>query len=205
MLVHVDFEFAAAAEAAGAPVTLSVRRGTDLSSAVLATDGKNTTSDAWQFRGGLFAMYRPNQQWTWILGALALGRNDLPVVPAVGAIWQARPGLRFDLTLPKPRVAMLLVDRGTRQQWAHLGIALNGGTWAYQRAGGIDDQVTYGDWRVVLGWESTPKLEPGLPFARGRKLGAEIGYAFAREFEFKNQVPEIDLDDTWMVRAWLSF
>ena len=46
-------------------------------STALATDGKNNSSDAWQFRGGAFAMYRPNPQWTWIVGALALGRNDI--------------------------------------------------------------------------------------------------------------------------------
>ena len=28
-------------------------------STALATDGKNNSSDAWQFRGGVFAMYRP--------------------------------------------------------------------------------------------------------------------------------------------------
>lgn len=85
---------------------------------------------------------------TWIFGAIALGRNDIPVVPAVGVIWQPNPGLRFELTLPKPKIAFLLVDNGPRQQWAYLGAGLNGGTWAYQRAGGIDDQVTYGEQRI---------------------------------------------------------
>jgi hypothetical protein len=174
-------------------------------STVLATDGKNMSNEAWRFRGGLFAICRPNQNWTWILGALALGRNDIPVVPALGAIWQPNPGLRLDLTLPRPKIAILLVDNGPRQQWAYVGSGFSGGTWAYERAGGIDDEITYRDWRILLGWESTPTLETGMPFTRGRKLGAEIGYVFARDFEFGSASPDISLEDTVMLRATASF
>jgi hypothetical protein len=174
-------------------------------STALATDGKNNSSDAWQFRGGLFAMYQPSEDWTWILGALALGRKDIPVVPAVGAIWQPNPGLRFDLTLPRPRVALLIVDQGPRQQWGYVGAGFSGGTWAYERTGAIDDQLTYRDWRFVVGWESTPTPEPGMPFTRGHKLGAEIGYVFARKFKFEGGLPDIDIDDTLMLRLTASF
>jgi hypothetical protein len=174
-------------------------------STALATDGKNNSSDAWQFRGGLFAMYRPNERWTWIVGALALGRNDIPAVPALGAIWQPNPGLRFNLTLPQPKVAFLLRDNGPRQQWGYVGAGLNGGTWAYERSSGIDDQLTYRDWRLVIGWESTPTPEPGMPFTRGRKMGLEVGYVFARKLEFEGGLPDISLDDSLMLRATASF
>lgn len=173
--------------------------------AAYATDGNNTTSDAWQFRGGLFAFNSKSPQWTWIVGALALGRNDIPVVPAVGAIWQPNPRLRFDLTLPKPKVAFLLVDSGPRQQWSYFGAALNGATWAYERSDGVDDQLTYGDWRVVVGWESTPTPLPGMPFSRGRKLLVEFGYVFSRQFEFDSGIPDIKLADTLMLNTSISF
>ncbi len=170
-----------------------------------ATDGKNNSSDAWQFRGGVFAMYRPSTKWTWMLGALALGRRDLPVVPAVGAIWQPSPARRLDLILPKPRLAFLLVDNGPRQQWGYVGAGFSGGTWAFERMGGVDDQLTYRDWRAVVGWESTPSPEPGMPFTRGRKLGAEVGYVFAREFTFAGEQPDIGLDPALMLRVTASF
>ncbi|MGE3778082.1 MAG: DUF6268 family outer membrane beta-barrel protein [Pirellulaceae bacterium] len=176
-----------------------------MASVALATDGQNTSSDAWQFRGGLFGTYRPNDQWTWILGVLALGRNDLPVVPAVGAIWQPLPPLRFDLTFPRPRASWLLLDNGPRQQWGYLGGGLEGGTWGFERAGGVDDQLTYRDWRVVLGWESVPTPEPGMPFSRGRKLGVEVGYVFAREFEFSGGAPSLEIDNTLLLRASAGF
>ena len=174
-------------------------------STALVTDGRNTSSDAWRFRGGVFAMYRPSQRWTWIVGALALGRNDIPVVPAVGAIWQPGPAFRLDLTLPKPKASWLLVDRGARQQWAYIGGGFSGGTWAYERPAGLDDQLTYRDWRVVLGWESVPTPEPGTPFTRGRKLSIEAGYVFAREFQFESEQTDLGLDDTFIVRATASF
>ena len=174
-------------------------------SAAMATDGNNVSSDAWQFRGGLFATHRPNDEWTWILGALALGRNDIPVVPAVGAIWQPSRAVRFDLTFPRPRASFLLVENGLRQQWGYLGAGLDGGTWAYERPDGIDDQLTYRDWRMVLGWESTPPLQPGQQFTRGRKFGAEIGYVFAREFEFESGLPDVDVDNTLVFRASMRF
>lgn len=174
-------------------------------STAFATDGKNESSDAWQFRGGVFGMYRPSPEWTWTVGAIALGRKDIPVVPAVGAIWQPRPTLRFDLTLPKPRIAVRLIDNGARQQWGYLGGGFNGGTWAYETVGGIGDQLTYRDWRFVLGWESTPTPQNGLPFTRGRKLAVEVGYVFGRDFEFETGRPDIKLDDTVMLRVAASF
>ena len=176
-----------------------------MAGASFATDGNNTSSDAWRFRGGAFAIYNRNPEWIWTFGAIALGRNDLPVVPAVGVIHQPNPAIRFDLIMPRLRLAFLLVDRGTRQQWGYLGAALNGTTWGVERVDGMDDQLTYGDFRAVLGWESTPTPEFGMPFTRGRKLGIEIGYVFSRDFEWEQTGAKIQLDDTFMLRGSFSF
>jgi hypothetical protein len=170
-----------------------------------ASDGKNNTSDAWQLRGGVFGVYQPNDAWTWLVGAIALGRNDLPVVPAVGVIFQPHLGLRYELTMPRPRIAYLVRDNGPRQQWAYIGAGLNGGTWGYERANGENQQLTYGDWRLLVGWESVPTPKPGMPFTLGRKFAAEAGYVFARKFEFEQHSADIDLDNTLMVRATMSF
>ena len=176
-----------------------------MASASFATDGNNQSSDAWRFRGGAFAIYRRNPKWTWTFGAMALGRNDLPFVPAVGVIYQPNPAIRFDLIMPRPRLAFLLVDQGERQRWGYVGAAINGTTWGVRRVDGINDQLTYGDFRLVLGWESTPTPEPGMPFTRGRKFGGEIGYVFSRDFEWEDADVEIPLDDSLMVRATFSF
>jgi hypothetical protein len=44
-----------------------------------------------------------------------------------------------------------------------------------------------------------------MPFTRGRKFGAEFGYAFARQFEFESELADIRLGDTIMLRATMSF
>ena len=176
-----------------------------MAGASFATDGKNGSSDAWRFRGGAFALYRRNPRWTWTFGALALGRNDLPVVPAVGVIHQPSPAVRIDLIMPRPRLSFLLVDGGARQQWGYVGMGLNGTTWGVQRVAGVDDQLTYGDFRAVVGWTSTPTPDPGIPFTRGRKLGIELGYVFSRDFEWENDGSIIRLDDTLMLRGSANF
>ena len=84
-------------------------------------------------------------------------------------------------------------------------MSLNGATWGVERLDGVDDQLTYGDFRAVLGWESTPTPEPGIPFTRGRKLGFEVGYAFSRDFEWQSAATKIELDNTLMLRGSLSF
>lgn len=171
----------------------------------IATDGKNMTSDAWRFRGMALAIYERSPEWTWVFGVVALGRSDLPAVPAVGVTWTPHPKVKVDLIMPRPRVSILVSERETRQQWIYSGIELGGDTWAVERPNGVDDELTYKDWRVVLGWETVPTPAPGRRFGRGPKLGVQIGYSFAREFEFDGRGPDIELSDALMVSARLSF
>ncbi len=173
--------------------------------AALATDNMNLSSDAWQFRGGVFAVYEPDERWQWVLGAIAIGRNDLPVVPAVGMIWTPRPDIKIDLTFPKPKISMLIGENGSRQQWSYIGMGLGGGTWAYERTDGTDDQLTYGDWRLVAGWESVPTALVGARFTPGFRLGAEIGYVFSRNLEFSNGTADISLSDALVLNITARF
>ena len=158
-----------------------------------------------QFRGGVFAIWKQNQQWQWTFGAIALGRSDLPVIPAVGAVYQPNPTTRFDLILPKPKVNFLLADDGQRQQWAYFGGGLNGSTWGYERSDLVNDTLTYGDLRIVGGWESRPSAPPGTPFVIGRKFGFEIGYAFSRDLEFEVGEVEIGLEDAFLFQVSTSY
>ena len=171
----------------------------------MATDNLNISSDAWQFRGGVFAMYEANPQWTWTLGAIALGRRDLPVLPAVGAVWLPNETTRVDLLMPNPKANFLLADDGRRQQWAYVGAGLNGNSWAFESPDGIDDVMTYGDARLVCGWESRPTAPPGAPFVLGRKFNVELGYSFSRDLEFENGDSEVSLEDALLFRLSTSY
>lgn len=170
-----------------------------------STDHDNTSSDAWQFRGGAFGIYESSPQWKWTIGAIALGRSDLPVLPAFGAIWQPIQRYRFDLTLPTIKANYLLSDNGRRQRWTYLGIGLSGNTWGVERTDGVDDQLSYGDWRVLFGWESRPTPELGKSFSIGRKNSVSIGYAFSRDLEFQNETLEVPLASTFLIRLSTSY
>lgn len=172
----------------------------------MATDNLNISSDAWQFRGGVFAIYEKSPQWKWTFGAIALGRNDLPVLPAVGAVWLPNEMTRVDLIMPNPKANFLLSDNGSRQQWAHLGFGLNGNTWAFEMPDANEDNtLTYGDVRLVAGWESRPSAPAGAPYVPGRKFNVEVGYAFSRDLEFENDGRELALDDALLFRVSTSY
>lgn len=171
----------------------------------MATDNENRSRDAWQFRGGVFGIFERNENWKWTFGALATGRRDLPVIPAIGAVWQPSPTLRVDLTFPRPRVNWLVAETEARQRWVYLGATLNGSSWAYQAPGNVDDQLTYRDWRLVAGWESRPAAAEGLPAAFGRTIAVEVGYAFAREFEFERETRTESLSDTAFIGILTKF
>ena len=79
-----------------------------MASAAFAADFDNTSSDAWQFRGGVLASYKWTENLQLIVGAIASGRDDLPVLPGLGAIWTPSPSWRVNLMMPRPRVAYLL-------------------------------------------------------------------------------------------------
>ena len=170
-----------------------------------ATDHLNTSSDAWQFRGGVFGIYKRNECLSWTFGALATGRDDLPVIPAIGAVWMQTQNIRYDFAFPNPRVNFLIWDDGVRQQWAYMGCGINGTTWAYERVATLDDRLTYKDWRIVFGWESRPSGNSNLPFAIGKSIQAEIGYVFSREFEFEEETRVEPLNDSFMIRTSTRF
>jgi hypothetical protein len=165
-----------------------------------ATDNENRSSDAWQFRGSAFGIYQYNSWWQFSVGAIALGRRDLPVIPAIGAVWTPNSFTRVDLIPPIPTANFLLSDDGVRQRWLYTGFGFSGTTWAYQSPSLGDDVLTYRDLRLVVGWHSTPKPPPGIPYARGRKNRIEIGYAFSRELEFDDDVSSVDLNDSFLFR-----
>lgn len=171
----------------------------------LATDNENRSSDSWRFRGGIFATYSRNDNVKWTFGGLAMGRQDLPVIPVIGAVWQPNPAVRVDLVYPQPRINRLLFDDGARQQWVYFGGGTSGSTWGYQQFEAIDDQLTYSDLRIVFGWESRPAGSSGMPFVRGKTTQFELGYVFSRQLEFEQDTRQEFLGDALMLSLSTKF
>lgn len=174
-------------------------------SSAFASDWENTSSDAWRFRGGAFGIWQVNEAWQLTLGALATGRNDIPVLPAAGAIWQPSSRVRVDLMMPRPRINFMVAGRGDRQHWVYAGGGLDGGTWAYERAAGVDELLTYREWRLVLGCESRPPGGLGGRPAPGLKFGTEVGYVIGRTFEFDTGAPDLEPSNALLLRTWVKF
>ncbi len=170
-----------------------------------ASDLQNTRSEAWQLRGGGFGIYRPNERWSFAIGALATGRSDIPVLPAAGFIYEPSNRLKLNLMMPEPRISWWLAERDGRQLWAYLGGGIAGGNWAFRRPDLSLDRLNYREWRLVAGWESKPVQAVGMFRPVGRVFQFEVGYALGREINFQSGAPDIDLGDAFLLRTGLRF
>lgn len=173
--------------------------------ATYASDLQNTGSDAWQIRGGGFGVYRPDDRWSFAIGALATGRSDIPVLPAVGFIFEPSDYVKLNLMMPEPRISWWLCEREGRQLWAYLGGGIGGGNWAVSRPGEIRDRLNYREWRLVAGWEWKPVQVRGQFRPMGRVFLFEVGYALGREINFKSGAPDIDLGEAFLLRTGFRF
>ena len=171
----------------------------------LASDLKNTTIQAWQIRGGGFAMYSRREELQWAFGVMVTGRENIPVLPAAGVIWDSSPKMRWNLMLPNPRLMFLVSEREEKQNWLYLGGGFAGGTWAYQDALGNDDRLTYSEWRIAFGWEHSEKKLPGIFRPPGTSTVAELAYLLGREFEFDAARPDLSVGDTLLLRTGINF
>lgn len=131
-------------------------------------------------------------------GAVHLGRNDIPLLPALGLVWTPTPDLQLDATFPRPRLAYRLVHTPSlSEQWIYLGGALGGNTWAVQRDSGVDDQLSLRDYRLVLGMEW---LRQG-----GRNMFVEGGYVFGRSLEYETGGEQLNFSDGLLLRGGIRF
>jgi len=131
-------------------------------------------------------------------GVVYTGREDFPVLPAMGLLWTPTPEWRLDLQFPSPRLSRRIAKNGADSEtWVYLAGVFGGNTWAVTRAGGVEDDLTLSDLRCVMG------IEYLLPENRG--VFAETGYVFNRTIEYTRVPFEQDLDSAWMVRGGISF
>jgi hypothetical protein len=97
----------------------------------------------------------------------------------------------------------LLAYDGRRQHWIYLGGGISGGTWAFVQDG-VDDRLTYREWRVTAGWEAVPPGEAARMPGNGLKWEAEVGYVFGRQFEFDRRPDDLSIDGALLLRLGLS-
>ena len=143
--------------------------------------------------------------WQWVPKTLSVsggvvytGRHDYPVLPAMGLLWTPSPRWKYDIQFPSPRISCRLAKSGSEHEtWGYVSGVFGGNTWAVKQIGGVADELTLSDLRLVFGLEH---LQP-----QNRSVFVEAGYVFNRSIEYTNIAFQQDLDAAMMLRMGVSF
>jgi len=127
-------------------------------------------------------------------GAVALGRADLPLLPAVGLTWTPEPTKRLELRFPASRFAYRIARNGVQNEtWVYMNAELGGNTWAVTRANGQADELSLRDIRFLFGVDHVVD--------GGGGWFAEFGYAFNRRIEYESTDVDVSLSDGVLLQA----
>ena len=137
------------------------------------------------------------QRLQLVAGVLYLNRENLRLLPAGGAIWTPEDWLRLELLFPKPKFGIRYQVGPGFEDWVYGTAEFGGNTWPIERAGGVRDNVTYLDYRLLIGTER--KLEGGA----GYRL--EFGYVFGRDISFTSGRGDFAPQDSFMLRGGITY
>ena len=155
----------------------------------------NSSSFRIQARG--LAIFTASPQIQIVAGVLYLDRNFLKILPAGGVIWTPTEDTRYEILFPRPKLAQRIHTFGNTDWWIYIAGELGGGAWQFQQPGGTQTNMDYDDLRVSVGTEW---------FAfHGMKGYFEAGFVFDRQLLFTNGTPKNYPNNTYMLRAGLSF
>lgn len=153
----------------------------------LATDFNNVSGDMLRIRASALAQIQDDPNLQWLFGVILTGREDIPILPAAGAVMWLDEETRLDLFFPRPRISKLIYHDPVREQWLYAGGELGGGTWAAQLPRGRKDAVSYRAYRLVFGVEFVPAgtRRPANQIS-GHSAYIETGLSFGRRIEFEH-------------------
>ena len=167
------------------------------------TDFDTFNSDSIRVLGKALAHFRLSPVSTFKLGVYYVDRNKVKLLPAAGILWQPNPFTRLDLFFPRPKISRYWRTVGTRDVWWYLSGDYGGGAWTVSRRDGSEDNVDINELRAMFGmeWGSSDLLRAGR-----RTAFMEIGYAFDREIEYRNNpLDNIDPDDGIVFRLGIGY
>ena len=156
------------------------------------------TKNAFRMVGRGLVFYRWSPKLQLAGGFLYLGRKDIVALPAAGFIYTPNDDVKLDIMFPKPRMAYRYTHDEHRERWVYFTGELGGGSWAVQRASGIQDVATYRDLQLLLG------IEHKQPDALNWQL--EGGYVFSRKVQYLSMPGAFTtLPATAVLRVVLTF
>ncbi|WP_145365589.1 hypothetical protein [Stratiformator vulcanicus] len=159
------------------------------------TDFNNTTSDAFRLPARALLFIAMSRQLQFAVGVVYLDRDDILAVPALGMIYAPNPDLRYELVFPRPKVTKKIGSGPNSEIWGYIGGEFGGGSWAVERASGLNDEITIRDFRLIVGAEQ--KYDSGLAVL------VETGYVFGRDVEFESGIGDFSPDSSFLFRVGL--
>jgi len=146
-----------------------------------------------RFPSHAVGMFHVNHSTDFVFGIDYLDRDDVAALPVIGVSLRDlfTQGLRMDLIFPRPRIDYMLSEKNRM----YLAGQMGGGTWQVNFPDATNPVMTYRDFRLLLGFESTDK--------DGSLSAWEFGYVFGRSLEFRNQPGDTHFDDAFLIQ-WVS-
>jgi len=161
------------------------------------TDFENTSSEAFRVTGKVLVFHEWSPELKIAGGFFYLGREDITSLPAGGVIYTPSEDVRYELFFPRPKIASRIRQDADMESWCYLAGELGGGSWAIERANGMDDVVAYRDYRLIVGYERVRSDE--------FRWLMEAGYVFNREIEYRSGMGNSSQTPTGMIRGGVAF
>lgn len=150
-----------------------------------------------RIQGRGLAAFDWSQRLRLVAGVLYLDRDDIRILPAGGLIWNPHDNALYELVFPRPKIARRIAWNERAAWWTYVLGELGGNSYGATRAGGVEDTLTYRDYRVILGIERKVNLGISAYF--------ETGYVFGRELEYLTGPAAISPPGTVLVRGGLTY
>jgi len=140
-----------------------------------------------RFPGHVVSYYEWHPWLVSVFGIESLDRDDVSVLPVVGAVWRPRDNLIVEAVFPKPKINLRLNSKYS----TYIAGELGGGTWAIERANFVNDNATYRDLRLVWGLHDFEDGDDSI----------ELGWVFARRLEYRSSIGNFTPDDAFILRC----
>lgn len=155
---------------------------------------------SWRLMGRAIGTLNLTPQWQAKVGIVYLDRNQVKLLPAVGATWVPNQNSRYDIFFPAPKAAWRFTQLRNRSVWGFIAGEYGGGAWTFNQSGSAGvTEFDYNDVRISLGTELVPVVPQGLAGS------FEVGYVFARNVYLVDGARNLNLNDTLMLRLGLAY
>jgi hypothetical protein len=154
-------------------------------SVTVNSDFEGSAREGVFFPGHFAGILHVTPETDWVVGIDYLHRDDIKLLPIVGFSFHSdlMPNVRWDLVFPRPKVQFALPGG----HMFHIAGRLGGGTWDFELPGGVEDVVTYRDYRLLLGF-SKGEGKHGI-------RSIEVGYLFGRKLELRDANDFMNMSD----------